>query len=72
VIKISGAVRNHELVLEVQNPRPTAAAPAAHEGIGLRNADERLRLLFGSRASLYLDLSQPAIVTARIRIPSRA
>jgi hypothetical protein len=72
VIKISGVVQNHELVLEVKNPRPAAAPPAAHEGIGLRNADERLRLLFGSRASLDLDFSQPAIVTARVRIPSSA
>ncbi len=72
VIKISGVVRNRELVLEVENPRPATPAAAAHEGIGLRNADERLRLLFGSRASLDLDFSQPAIVTARIRIPSRA
>lgn len=71
VIKISGVVRNDELVLEVMNPRPAVAEPASHEGIGLRNADERLRLLFGPRARLDLDFSQPAIVTARIRIPSR-
>jgi hypothetical protein len=69
VLRISAALRDDVLVLEVQNPRPPAATRAAHEGIGLRNADERLRLLFGTRASLDLDMSQPAIATARIRIP---
>jgi sensor histidine kinase YesM len=69
VLRISAALRDGMLVLEVQNPRPPAPARAAHEGIGLRNADERLRLLFGARASLDLDMSQPTIVTARIRIP---
>jgi hypothetical protein len=69
VLRISAALRDGTLVLEVQNPRPPAAVRAAHEGIGLRNADERLRLLFGTRASLDLDMSQPAIATARIRIP---
>ena len=69
VLRISAALRDDTLVLEVQNPRPPAATRPAHEGIGLRNADERLRLLFGTRASLDLDMSQPAIATARIRIP---
>lgn len=69
VLRISAALRNGMLVLDVQNPRPPAPAHAAHEGIGLRNADERLRLLFGTSASLELDMSQPAIATARIRIP---
>jgi hypothetical protein len=69
VLRISAALRDGMLVLEVQNPRPPAATRAAHDGIGLRNSDERLRLLFGTRASLDLDMSQPAIATARIRIP---
>jgi two-component system sensor histidine kinase AlgZ len=69
VLRISAALRDGMLVLEVQNPRPPAPARAAHEGIGLRNADERLRLLFGTQASLDLDMSQPAVATVRIRIP---
>ena len=71
VLRISAALRDGILDLEVQNPRPPAPARAAHGGIGLRNADERLRLLFGTRASLDLDMSQPAVATARIRIPQR-
>ena len=42
------------------------------EGIGLRNAAERLRLLFGERASLDVDLSRPDMATTRVRIPVRA
>ena len=71
VLRISATLRNGILDLEVRNPRPPAPARAAHQGIGLRNADERLRLLFGTRAGLDLDMSQPAVATARIRIPQR-
>jgi hypothetical protein len=35
----------------------------------LRNAGERLRLLFGPDATLTLDLTQPAFATARANIP---
>ncbi|MEP6885918.1 MAG: sensor histidine kinase [Gammaproteobacteria bacterium] len=57
------------LSMQVENPRPQRAASVAGDGIGLRNADERLRLLFGSDASLDLDLSSPSLATVRIRIP---
>jgi hypothetical protein len=40
-----------------------------NEGVGLRNAAERLRLLFGDGAQLQLDLSSPALALMRIRIP---
>jgi sensor histidine kinase YesM len=39
------------------------------EGVGLENAAERLRLLFGARATLDLDLSRVEVAVARIRIP---
>ena len=72
VLRIRGEVRDGALVLEVDNPRPSAPLGEAGEGTGLRNAAERLRLLFGDRAGLDVDLSRPAIATARIRIPARA
>ena len=59
-------------VLEVENPRPVAPRREVGEGIGLRNAAERLRLLFGDRASLDVDLSRPDMATTRVRIPVRA
>jgi hypothetical protein len=72
VLRISAAVTDDMLNLEVENPRPAAPTHAAHESVGLRNARDRLRLLFGARASLDLDLSRPAVATARLRIPLQA
>ncbi len=72
ILRIHGELRDGVLVLEVENPRPVVAPHDAGEGIGLRNAAERLRLLFGGRASLEVDLSQRALATTRIRIPVHA
>jgi hypothetical protein len=69
LVRISSVVRNVTLTLEVENPRPPAPIRAAHDGVGLSNARDRLRLLFGTRASLDLDLSQPSVTTARLCIP---
>lgn len=70
LLRIRGELRDGALVLEVENPRPLASPREVSEGIGLRNAAERLRLLFGERASLDVDLSRPAVATSRIRIPA--
>jgi hypothetical protein len=69
LLRIRADLRDGVLVLQVENPRPPVAARPASEGTGLRNAEERLRLLFNSRATLELDLSQPSLATTRIRIP---
>jgi len=69
LLRISATVHDDVLNLEVENPRPAAPTHSAHESVGLRNARDRLRLLFGGRASLDLDLSQPTVATARLRIP---
>jgi two-component system LytT family sensor kinase len=69
VLRICAVLRDGELVLTVENPRPLTSPRPARAGTGLRNAEERLRLLFDSRATLELDLSQPTRATTRIRIP---
>ena len=69
-LRIMAKVANQELHLQVTNPRPTVSAAAESAGVGLRNAKERLRLLFGPRASLRLDLDQPGIATAALRVPA--
>lgn len=69
VLRISAEVREGTLLIEVENPRPAAPSQVPSQGIGLRNAAERLRLLFGTAAALDLDLSRPAQALARIRIP---
>jgi hypothetical protein len=71
VLRIAARRHGAELLLEVGNPRPATAAPAG-EGIGLRNAQERLRLLFGPAARLDLDLAAPDRAFARVRIPAAA
>jgi two-component system, LytTR family, sensor histidine kinase AlgZ len=69
-LRIEAHVVNAELTIRIINPRPinTPAPPA--QGTGLKNSSERLRLLFGSRASLRLDLSRPGKATAEVRLPA--
>jgi sensor histidine kinase YesM len=69
VLRITAALQDDRLVLEVRNPRPRMSETERPDGIGLRNAAERLRLLFGSQASLDLDLSNAESATVRIVIP---
>lgn len=72
-LRICGRVADGSLMLEVENPRAVDAqrAPRDAGGVGLRNAVERLRLLFGPDATLALDLSEAPRAVARIRIPAR-
>ena len=70
-LRISADVRDGALVLQIDNPRPSAAT-APGNGVGLRNSRERLRLLFGSAAQLDLDLSRPDQAAAHVRIPVSA
>ena len=52
-------------------PQAHSAKRAASTGLGLRNAAERLRLLFGERATLQLRADTPALVVAEALIPLR-
>lgn len=72
VLRISAALRDGALNIEVENPRPAAPSQSPSPGLGLRNAVERLRLLFGADAALDLDLSRADRALARIRIPHAA
>lgn len=67
-VKVGAVVRDGMLLLEVVNSRPAGVVRAA-EGTGLRNSAERLRLIFGASASISLDLSQPDLAIASVRIP---
>jgi signal transduction histidine kinase len=71
LLRISAVLENEMLKVEIENPRPPAPVPAAGEGVGLSNARDRLMLLFGTRATLDLDLSKPAVATARLRVPQQ-
>jgi hypothetical protein len=67
-VKIEGTVADGMLLLEVVNPRRPGTAQRG-DGTGLRNSAERLRLIFGPRASIALDLLQPDTAAARLHIP---
>ena len=69
VLRISAELREGALIIEVENPRPPAPSRSPSSGVGLRNAAERLRLLFGTAGALDLDLSRPDRALARLRIP---
>jgi len=69
VLRISAMLGESALNVEVRNPRPATSTPREQQGSGLHNAAERLRLLFGSRADLELDLSQSDLAIVRIQVP---
>ena len=68
-VHVSAQLRDGALAIEVVNPRSAAAATTESTGIGLANARERLRLVYGDRATLELDLSIPDRATARLVVP---
>jgi hypothetical protein len=67
---ITAHVASGELKVTVSNPRPLGLTPDFLGGVGLKNSSGRLRLLFGSRATLHVDLSRPGKATAEVRIPA--
>ena len=69
-LRIDAKLELGQLILTVGNPRPQNPSPAGGEGVGLRNASQRLRLLFGDRARLDLDLSRPDQATAEAKLPA--
>jgi sensor histidine kinase YesM len=58
------------LRIQVSNPGDLSARPATSStGVGLHNAAERLRLIFGERATLRLLTAKPELVVAEAVIP---
>jgi len=58
---------------ELTTPRSAAASRAGSStGVGLRNASERLKLLFGDQAQLELKSEPVGCVTAHVRIPLKS
>jgi LytS/YehU family sensor histidine kinase len=69
-LRIEAQVLNAELIIRISNPRPIGSPVPHAQGTGLKNSSERLRLLFGSRANLRLDLSRPGEAIAAVRLPA--
>ena len=75
VLRVVSSVVDGALSIVVQNPRPTAEVRRVDReasGVGLANARERLRLIFGKGAVLDVDVSIRGRATARVTIPTRA
>lgn len=70
-IAISASCEGAALRIRVTNPGELSAAHGqpVSTGVGLRNASERLKLLFGGRATLELRAAPPGSVTAEVYIP---
>jgi sensor histidine kinase YesM len=69
-LNLHAHVVGEELILRVDNPCPPERQKTpAGQGVGLRNATERLRLLFGGRASLRLIFPEPGRAAAEVRLP---
>jgi hypothetical protein len=76
VVTISACIEGEALRIRVTNPgdlsAPTSTAAAlagSSTGVGLRNASDRLKLLFGERAALSLLAGSAGYVTADVIIP---
>lgn len=72
-VSIAARVENATLVLLVANDVPDDAVPAPNggSGVGLANTRERLKTLYGDRASLTLS-REAGRVSVTIRLPYRA
>lgn len=75
-IAILARRESESLRLQVTNPGELATAAArvraSSTGVGLRNAAERLRLLFGESATLRLRADTPELVVAEAIVPLTA
>lgn len=75
-IAIIARRENDSLRLQVTNPGElgpdSRTQPSASTGVGLRNAAERLRLIFGEQATLQLRAATPSIVIAEAVVPLNA
>ena len=79
MITISAQVANAILHIRVSNPGelPSASNEASAKagsstGVGLRNASERLKLLYGEQATLRLLPEPPGCVTAEVSLPCKS
>jgi len=73
-VRIHATAENGSLVLQVENTGELTPARPTRDGdtqIGLNNIRERLRLLYGDRASLSLK-NGDGVVAATVRIPTTA
>jgi sensor histidine kinase YesM len=79
VITISARIETSILHIRVSNPgdltspaNEASAKAGSSTGVGLRNASERLRLLYGDKATLRLIAEPAGCVTASVAVPFKS
>jgi LytS/YehU family sensor histidine kinase len=70
-VRIRATAPDGALVLEVENTGELRAARFGDTQVGLNNIRERLQILYGDRASLWLKNGEGAVV-ATVQIPKTA
>ncbi|MGH9468478.1 MAG: sensor histidine kinase [Terriglobales bacterium] len=70
-LRIAAQVRGGQLQLEVENPGQLTASPNSTR-VGLENARERLRLLYGAAARLEVRNQDADSVLAQVTLPAAA
>jgi LytS/YehU family sensor histidine kinase len=68
-LQIRAAARNGTLVLEVENTGELTDSRSTDTQVGLNNIRERLRILYGDRATLALRNAEGGHVVATVQIP---
>lgn len=72
MLTIEARLADGLVTVAVESPSPTARAPVDESlGIGLRNAQERLRLAFGDTAKVLLCKDGPALTKCVLSFPMR-
>ncbi|MBZ5724315.1 MAG: histidine kinase [Acidobacteriia bacterium] len=71
-LRIHAAAEPDAVVVEVENSGQLAEPKAGATQVGLANVRERLRILYGERASLHLANRNGGTVVATVRIPRSA
>jgi len=71
-IGISAHIADGDITLTVESPGGSLSEASSDSlGIGLRNAQKRLTLIFGERTSVLLSTSDPAVTKCELVFPSR-
>ncbi len=72
VLTIEARLADGVVTVAVESPSPTARVSVDESlGIGLRNAQERLRLAFGDEAKILLSKDDPALTKCVLSFPMR-
>jgi len=71
LLKIETRIENNNLVIIILNSGQIIDGSESESGFGIKNTEERLRLLYGNSASLKIENRTDEFVKAELIIPSK-